>query len=257
MEPFQYIAERLSSEARELLRDMVTLHLAATGDRTFQESRSWQMGTTLIFHGDGVRTDLRKVDGGALEDLVQYRLLQRSYSRNGTATYRIGSDGVAFHQYLLDQEGAAIDQVEAEVARLVAGDEFARKHSAAADHLNQAMELVWSRRTDDQAVSEVGGHLRHALMDITGDVVGEDGKNPEFPLKRLRPWLEGQDLGERERHVVEHLVELADAVLDLDQRLTHVRDEKGKSRPGVTWDELRRAAFTTAFVCHELSRITR
>jgi hypothetical protein len=93
-------------------------------------------------------------------------------------------------------------------------------------------------------------------MDTTSDVVGSDGGSQEKPVERLRTWLEAQNLPKREQTAIARLVELTDAVLRLDQRLAHVRDEAGKGEPPITWEEIRRAAFLTAVVCYELDRLS-
>jgi hypothetical protein len=165
----------------------------------------------------------------------------------------ISGEGQHFHSWLMERSGSPVLQVDEQVRRLVS-DDFARKHAAAAHHLHEAFDLLWSQATSDQSVSEIGDHLRKALMDLTSDVVGEDAGLQERPIERLKAWVgERADLGDRERAVLERLVDLADATLRLDHRLNHVRDEQDKGEEAPSWEELRRAAFTTAFVCHEVS----
>jgi hypothetical protein len=73
--------------------------------------------------------------------------------------------------------------------------------------------------------------------------------------QRLTTWLSNRDdLSNREVAVLHHLVELSRAVLRLDHRLNHVRDEQDKGVQRPSWDEARRASFTTAFACFEVAR---
>ena len=103
-------------------------------------------------------------------------------------------------------------------------------------------------------VSEIGDHLRKALLDITTDVVGAAaGGEQEKPIARLQAHLSDRSLSERV--VLVQLTELARVVLRLDHRLNHLRDEVGKAQPAPTWDEVRRAVFVTALVAYELSRV--
>ena len=93
-------------------------------------------------------------------------------------------------------------------------------------------------------------------MDATTDLVGPDAKGGrENPIERLTFHLDGLKLPSREAVVVSRIVELAEAVLSLDHRLNHIRDEANKGKPAASWEEVRRAAFTTAFTCYELDRL--
>jgi hypothetical protein len=249
------VRSRLTPEAQQLFREMVDAHLAAgPGDKLFIRADSLN-GSGLIFTGEGSRRDWRGFDGGALDDLATYGLLHVNFSSRGTPNYRIGGEALAFHRWLMQEEGTAIDQVNEQVHRLVDGSAFAAVHAGAAHHLRQAFELLWEGRTDDQAVSEIGDHLRKALMDVTTDVVGASAAGgQEKPIERLRAYFERR-LNERESDLLTQLVELARVALRLDHRLNHIRDESDKSRPSVTWEETRRAAFVTALVAYELSRL--
>jgi hypothetical protein len=252
---YEEVRRRLTPEALQLFREMIDAHLAAgPGEKLFIRADS-MAGTGLIFTGKAARRDWDGFDGGALDDLVSYGLLHHNLGGGGTPNYRIGGEALAFHRSLMEQEGSAVDQVGEQVQRFVGGSDFAAEHSGAAHHLRQAFELLWGGRTDDQVVSEIGDHLRKALMDITTDTVGSFASGEqERPIERLRAHLDGQSLSERERDVLGQLVELARVVLRLDHRLNHVRDETDKGRPAATWEEIRRASFVTALVCYELGR---
>lgn len=154
----------------------------------------------------------------------------------------------------MDREGTGVAQVEEQVQRVIEGDAFAEAHAGAAHHLREAFALLWGGRTDDQVVSEVGDHLRKAIMDITTDVVGPGG-DQERPIGRLTDRLNELTVSDRERAVLAQLVELARVCLRLDHRLNHIRDEADQGEPPTSWEEIRRAAFVTSLVCYELSRI--
>lgn len=252
---YEVLEERLTPEARALLREMVQAHLTSTGDRMFIDA-STMGGRALLFTGTGAQREFEGVDGGALDDLAAYGLLHMAYNSRGTPNYRVSGEGLHFHKWLMAREGEAVSQTEGEVQRLLDGRAFAGAHPQAAHHLREAYALVWGGNDTDQVVSEIGDHLRKALMDVTTGIVGADapGKQ-EQPIERLTTWLVGRsDLSEREAAVLGQLVELAGAVLNLDHRLNHVRDEKDKGVQPPAWEETRRAAFTTAFACFELAR---
>ena len=136
------------------------------------------------------------------------------------------------------------------------GDAFAAAHPGAAHHLSEAFDLLVSDRVDHQTVSEIGDHLRKALMDVVSDVVGDSGGKVEQPVKSLEAWLGAVDLGEREREVVVAVVQLARSCLRLDHRLNHIRDEVEIGEPEMTPAELRRAAFATAMACEQIASLS-
>jgi len=251
---YQDLLDRLPAEAQTLLEDMAGLHLAAgPGDRSFMLSpAAGSSGRTLYFPpGSG----LSGVDPGALEDLAGHGLLRASLSKKGTPNYRISGDGVLFYRWMMREKGRPIDTVDDEVQRFVKGDAFAGTHAGAAHHLTEAFDLLRSDRTDEQTVSEIGGHLRSALFDVVADVVGGDDSSREKPIESLVKYLAVKNMPEREAAVLTALTELARVTLGLDQRLDHARDESDKDHPPVSWEEIRRACFTSAFVCYELSTV--
>lgn len=146
--------------------------------------------------------------------------------------------------------------MEETIQRALSAEAFAEAHPGAAHHLREAFNLVWESSGAEQAISEIGDHLRKALMDTTTDVLGADSRQQERPVEGLKLWLTSQTrLSAREREVLQHLIDLARVVLRLDHRLNHVRDEADKGEAAPTWEEVRRAAFTTALVCYELDRV--
>ena len=252
--PFDDLADRLTPAALNLFRWMVTTHLESEGDRLFIFTDT-SAGTELNFLGKGSDRWFSGVDGGALADLTRSGLLHLDDAER-SPNYRVSGEGERFYRWLMQSEGSAIDQVEQEIHRMTSGPEYAEAHPGVAHHLREAFELLWSGHTDDPVVSEVGDHLRKALMDATTDLVGPDADGQqEHPIERLESHLEGLDLPSRETEVVSRIVELARAVLRLDQRLVHIRDEADKGEPGASWEEIRRAAFTTVFACYELDRL--
>lgn len=247
---FAVVADRLTPEAEQLFTEMVEAHLASAGDRLFLLSET-MAGNSLMFTGKP-RRDWRRVDKGALEDLARYGLLTRGRSGR-THNFRVNGDGVKFHEWFVRQSGQAVAQVENAAARLLASETFGRRFPGAKHHLDEASKLLWHGNTDDQTASEIGDHLRKALMDLTSVIVGDDGGRSEKPVERLEAHLAAADVSERERTVLVDLVGLARSCLRLDHRLNHVRDETDKELPLRGWDEARRAVSVTTLVCAELA----
>lgn len=253
---YEDLKDRLTDEARETFVDMVRIHNEpGKGDRFFIESHTFS-GRSLLFAGPGNGEGLSDVDGGALKDLVGYGLLHEDFSSSGTPNYRVSGEGQQFHRWLMEQQGSPMAQIEEAARQLLDGDQFAAEHSSAAHHLGEAFDLLWSNATDDTIVSEIGDHLRKALMDVTKDKTSGVAGDHEKPVELLEALVDSKtDLGEREKATLLQLVEFARSVLRLDHRLNHIRDEKDKGRDSVAWPELRRAAFTTALVCYEIAQL--
>jgi len=214
-------------------------------------------GNSLQFVTRGPhRQSWEDIDPGALHDLMGYGLLTVEYGSRGTPNYRVGGEGLAFYRWWMTQLGSPVDQARFEVERVVRGDAFARSHPGAAHHLSEAYGLMWQDRLDDQTVSELGDHLRKALMDVAKDVVDGDGGKVEQPIQSLQAWLDGRPLGEREREVILATIELARTALRLDHRLNHIRDDVELGEPAASMPEIRRAAFATTLACEQIASLT-
>lgn len=253
---FEELANRLTAEALNLFREMSAAHLESTGDRFFILTSTFG-GASLHFvgKGSGSRHTFGDVDPGALNDLASWNLLHIEYGQRDP-NYRVTGEGQRFYRWLMLREGSAVEQVEAVVRRLISGSEYAKAHPNPSHHLREAFELLWSGLTDDPVVSEIGDHMRKALMDAVSDLVGLDaGGWQEEPISRLKDHVVGLGLATREAEVVSRLVDLARSVLRLDNRLVHIRDETDRGERRADWEEIRRAAFATSFVCYELGRI--
>lgn len=249
------LRDRLTPEALELLRQMAAAHLESSGDRLFISADSIA-GTELLFTGDGSTREFKNFDGGALQDLTTWGLLHLAFGGRGTPNYRVSAEGLRFYRWLLDEAGSPVDQLEQDVRRTIDSASFSEAHPGGAHHLREAFALLWEGRTDDQVVSEIGDHLRKSLMDVASDVVGAAGEQ-ERPVQRLGIYIDSRGLSAREAEVARQLVEFVRVVLRLDHRLNHIRDEADQGEPETSWDEIRRAAFTTAFACSELDRLSR
>jgi hypothetical protein len=210
-------------------------------------------GSSLDFFGDP-RWSLENPDENALHDLRDYGLIRPEYGGRDPQ-FSISGESLAFYRWFLGQEGTPFAQVETETIRLIDDGGFARRHPRVSHHLGKAFDLLRSGEIDDPIVSEIGAHMRSAIFELVSDIA--DTGDQEKPITRLQGQLARMDISEREAEVLTTLVGLAQATLSLDQRLTHIRDESDKDKPLRSWDEVRRAAFVTAFVVLELDRAFR
>ena len=171
---FEDLRDRMTAEALELFIEMAAAHLESTGDRMFIRSDSMG-GTGMTFTGEGSSRRFDDFDGGAVEDLLGWGLLHLGYGSRGTPNYRVSGEAQRFYKWLMNEQGSPIEQVEASVRRVTNSTAFAGSQPGAAHHLREAFDLLWGGRTDDQVVSEIGDHLRKALMDAAAAVVGTGG----------------------------------------------------------------------------------
>jgi hypothetical protein len=152
---------------------------------------------------------------------------------------------------------SAVGDLEGEVRRTLEEGRFAAAHPTAARTLDAAFALLWSGKTDDADVTRLGDLLRDALLVTINDVIGDPPRaGADHPILRLREFLDSRDLVAREAQVLRAVVELARVALRADFRLSSLHDERAQGQPEPQWDELRRAAFATAFACYELDRLT-
>lgn len=196
--PYDELERRLTSDALQLLQEMAAAHVESTGDRMFIRSDT-MAGSRMHFTGQGSSHQFKDFDGGAVDDLVSWGLLHVGFSARGTPNYRVSGEGLHFYRWLKASRGTAVVQVEDDVRKIVDGEASATAHAGAAHHLREAFQLLWSGRTEDQAVSEIGDHLRKALMDTVTDVLGADvDGHQERPIERLEAHLKARTVPERE-----------------------------------------------------------
>ena len=252
---FEDIEVRLMPEAERLFNAMAEAHLASSpGHRFFMVSQALGSGPDMMFAGDS-QFHQPGFDESTVQDLLGYGLLRYQGSHQYSTSYNIPADGIHFYNWLQAQRGEPVESVErVAVTSLSDGGLFARTHPKSAHHLEQALELVRSdAATEDQVASEIGGHLRSALIDLTVDLTGATTK-PEEVSKNLKAWLATRS-ATRQSSVVAATVELCIATQHLNQRVTHIRDDVSKGEPALTWEEIRRSAFATVYCCYELSRL--
>jgi hypothetical protein len=135
---FDDLRDRLTPDALYLFREMAAAHLESTGDRMFIRADTFG-GTNMVFTGAGTRHDFHGFDGGTIDDLAAWGLLHVGYSSRGTPNYRVSGEAQRFYRWLMQEEGAAIDQVEAEVQRSTSGPDFAKD--------NPALPITFTKRS--------------------------------------------------------------------------------------------------------------
>jgi hypothetical protein len=150
---------------------------------------------------------------------------------------------------------SALRIVEDETKRFLATVDYAERHAGVAGELDAAFALLSGEKLEPEDIAAVANHLRDALLAAINDMVGEPPPGEDHPMLRLRDFVATRGLAVREAKVATAVVDLARAALRLDHRLGFIRDAEMHGEPAVVHDEVRRAAFATAFACYELGRL--
>ena len=238
------IADIISPEAEALLNGMVETHLGSAGS-AYREFHTVLMGGGLglqmIFPGESSTPWVQQaVDSTALNDLTGWGFLRRGRFAKGSTVLEVTAAGVQFHRQLRERRGLAIDAVAGTIQRRLAeGSGFASTHPGAAEHLREAFALVWTGHIDDGTVSEIGLHLRSAVIEVTSTVANTTG-DPEKVGAALKAWVATRPIDDREAAALAELIKVAQT---LNNRLTHIREHAAQGRPLKSWNEVRRAAF--------------
>jgi hypothetical protein len=150
---------------------------------------------------------------------------------------------------------SALRSFEDETRRFLSNASYAERHPAVADSLDSAFALLATEKLEPEVVVEIGNHLRDAILGAINEVAGDPPPGEDHPILRLRDRVAAEGLAVREGKVVTTVVDLARASLRLDHRLGFARDAEKHGEPAIVWDELRRAAFASAYACYELARL--
>jgi hypothetical protein len=150
---------------------------------------------------------------------------------------------------------SALRSFEDETRRFLSNATYADRHPAVAENLDAAFALLATEKLEPDVVTEIGNHLRNAVLEAINDVAGEPPPGEDHPILRLRDRVATMNLAVREAKVVTSVVDLARASLRLDHRLGFPHHAEQHGEPAIVWDELRRAAFASAYACYELARL--
>src|SRR6476620_11307339 len=125
-----------SAEMVELLGRFVASR-ERYSDRPILVTRT--MSNMLVHLGDG---NVR-LDEVLLQDLLDLGLVGHDvFGGRGAQRLVVPADAVAFYGWFLAQRATPIDKVEAEVLKLVDGEDFSKRHPSAAKALGEAFAIV-------------------------------------------------------------------------------------------------------------------
>lgn len=182
---------------------------------------------------------IENFDDGILDDLMQAGLVNHL----NKALYRLTGTGVNFATYLRSKAGEAGAQIEQEVLQTLGSDKFHERHPKVALELRDALKILRSGDLSEENIRACGTSLRNILTDVVPRV---SAKNAEKPAAQLRSWINGTDLQERQRGVLDVLVTLVEKTQRLDQGAVHIKDEPDCI---TCYEELRRAVVRYSVLC--------
>jgi hypothetical protein len=259
MATYADLARRLGDSGLQLLGRMVELHLdRRPGSRAeFIWIKSDSMAsdfTALSFTGSsGSRSVDLEHDPVDFQEMIDTGIVKRGHGRNA---YRLTHTGQELHRIVVEARGPApIAQLDTAVRTMLDDPaRLARSHPAVAQHLQTAFDLLWSETLSDQIVINIGNELRSALTQMAVDLVGYSGDDsPERVVEALTPWLDED--GRLPPRSPELLRELLRWAAKATQRIHHLHDERAKPNPDPERAEIRRTAFTVAFLLYELDAV--
>lgn len=239
----------LEKEQRDLLARMVeaersvdasereAFHIVETSQGFVVRHPGWMGGS--VYPGD-------------LRELAESGLLRLVQNGKGFEKYDVTGNGRRYYEWMKEQEGQPVDQVEAEVRHLLDGEAFQKQHPIAYARWAAAETELWGADSAT-ALTDIGHACRESLVRFLTDLVEERqaenaNPDPQGTMDRLRAVLKTVELSDA---VEALLLAYFGYVWDLVQRQEHGAQKEGES---LRWEDARRVVFHTAMVMFELDR---
>lgn len=237
--------------------------LPRTGRRHFMLSQTLQ--SSHLVHPE-LSLEVFKGDLDALE-MAGLIYIAAYGSRHGTPNYEISPQGYDYYAELKSQRDQPLEQVEEDITRFLASDEFIRNHSTAAAKWREAAEHLWSGDPERQLTS-IGHLCREALQEFADGLVARYGPpdasaEKAKDINRIAAVLnqQKQAIGEGNVNFLKAAADYLDALLEYWRKVNGItqRQEHGGQKEGrpLTWEDARRVVFQTAIVMYEVARTLR
>lgn len=207
--------------------------------------------------GNGVSLDVLREDLDALRAEHLIRVQQRHRKGSGF-NFTIPPRAIAFYEELRSRTDDQVEQVEAEIRRLLESPGFRQRHPQSSARWEEAVELLW-KADSDGAFTTIGHKCREAVQHFVTELLEQLGitdANPDTTKTRdrfsavinaLRPRL-----GETRSDLLDSLFDYWKAAGDLIQRQEHAGLRE--SEP-LTWEDGRCVVFQSAVLMFEVDRI--
>lgn len=252
---------RLEQEQVDLLTAIVEYHRSVPRDK---RDRFWVMHTmgtpTHAWYPmmqDGWQMNVVDAD---LEVLASYGLIGIDYGQHGVSKFSVRPEGIETYEQLKRGQGAPVDQVEAEVRRYLASEDFASRFPDAYAKWRAAEEPLWASEAAE-SLTQIGHYAREAMQAFATELVARHNPpgvdtDAAHDVARIRAVLSlaRNQLGDTERSFFDALLAYWRSVSDLAQRQEHGAQREGKT---LRWEDARRLVFQTLVVMYELDHSVR
>ena len=249
---YEEVAELLDVPTRRVFTSLVEHHLQHL-DEGCEFMFIKTMGGGFLRSTAGALS----IDGfndGRIRELLRLNLVSEiGYSKNATR-FEVTAQSVKFYRYLQQQVGEVVDQVtQSSFHETSDGTRFARHHPEAARRLRTARDLLAIESDLKTTATDIGPHLRAALLDVASTKLIDFEGSPERSIDELVRRTCGRH--EHADPATALLAQYAQEVLRQAQRLTHLKDEEHKERALTGWKELQRSVRLATVACAELAAL--
>lgn len=242
----------LEKVQQDLLADMVE------AERTIAPEARRAFLLIRTMSGDFLKHPGLKREGvypGDLHELAGWGLLRQGITSQGGEQYEVTGSGRQYYAWVKQQRGEPVEQVEAEVRRLLDAGTFRDHHPRAYDRWAEAETKVWDADTPAQ-FTDLGHACREAIQLFVTDLVEryeppEVNPDPQKTIDRLRAVAGRIGLPDAVEEFAYALLAYFGTVSDLVQRQEHGAQKEGEL---LRWEDARRVVFQTALVMFELDR---
>jgi hypothetical protein len=205
----------------------------------------------------GLKTSKVGAPRSDFEMLARVGLLAQSLTSRGSPRFDVTPQGYAFYDEMKRRVGGSGQRLEMEVRQYLDSPDFQRRYPTAFGKWAQAEVLLWGTDSEQQ-LTTIGHICREAIQEFATALVNrfqppDAATDKAKDINRIKAVLDQQreKLGERERKLLEALLDYWRAVSGLVQRQEHGSQPDA---PPLLWEDGRRVVFQTAFVMFELDQ---
>lgn len=191
--------------------------------------------------------------------LKNEKLIQAtSYRNEREFNFVIPPLAFKYYDYLKNQEGNPVQQVEREVLSYLSSESFCQYHPVAKNKLDKAIELLWNDNSQ-QNLTTIGHLCREAMQEFTTTLANKLGfalaeKDLAKTKNRMTEITENAKTKNSKTIIIhsEALLNLWSSTSNLIQRQEHGGQKEGEP---LTWEDGRRVVLYTIFVLYEFDRL--
>lgn len=209
----------------------------------------------LIHKGLG---ENKQIYFGDVETLANEDLINLTYASARSPQFDVRPLGFKYYEYLKNQVGTPVKQVEGEINSYIGTQAFKDKYTVAYEKWRDAQERLWSSESERE-LTTIGHLCREAMLEFADTLLKLHGltnvaSDKAHIVKRIRMVLNHRSaqLGKSHKEFLAALLQYWGTVSDLVQRQEH--GAQRESEP-LKWEDARRVTFQTVIVMYEIDRV--